>query len=510
MFDLVIRNVRIVDGTGSPWRRGDVAVQGGRIAAVGFVPETGAKTVGGEDRYLCPGFIDIHCHSDDTIFSYPQAESRILQGVTTELAGNCGSSVAPVLSGKKGCYPSIKDFLDGVEALHPSTNIATLVGAGTLRAAAVGYDDRPATKDEIRAMQRLAAKAMEDGAYGISTGLIYTPGSYADTEELIQVVSAVQPYGGFYATHMRNEKDRVVEAVQEAIQIARGAGVPLEISHHKVTYKPHWQKSVFETTALIEQARQEGLDVTCDQYPYQASATNLSINIPSWGFDGGVPKLIARLQDPETRARLRDECNKNHFGRWDTIFVSYVGNAENAWMAGKSIPEIAAALGGKDPAETLFDIVIQAGNDAGEICFSMCEGDIEYIMKKPYTMIGSDGWAYSLEAPGKPHPRSYGAFTRVLAHYAREQKLFPLEEAIRKMTSAPAARIGLGDRGTIKVGQWADLVLLDWEKVLDTPTFLNPQQASAGICQVYVNGVLTAENGIHTGARAGQALRRGR
>ena len=510
MYDLVIRNVRIVDGTGSPWRKGAVAIREGKIAAVGAVPETGAKTVDGQDHYLCPGFIDIHCHSDDTIFSYPQAESRILQGVTTELAGNCGSSAAPMLpSGERG-YSSMQELLDGIDALSPSTNVAMLVGTGTLRAAAVGYDARPATRDEIRAMQRLAAKAMEEGAYGISSGLIYTPGSYADLEELIQVVSAVQPYGGFYATHMRNEKDRVVEAVEEALAIGRGAGVPVEISHHKVSYRPHWERSVKQTTALMEAARAEGLDVTCDQYPYQASATSLSINIPRWGFDGGVPKLMERLKYPDTRKRLRDECNESHRGRWDSIYVSYVGNEEYACASGKSIPEIAAALGDRDPAETVFDLVIAANNDVGEICFGMCEADIEYIMQKPYTMIGSDGCAYSLSAPGKPHPRNYGTFTRVLSHYARDRKLFSLEEAVRKMTAAPAARIGLGDRGTIKVGQWADLVLLDWENLRDDPTYIEPQQACTGILQVYVNGVLTAENGRHTGARAGKALRRGK
>lgn len=510
MYDLKITNARIIDGTGSPWRRGDVAVYDGRIVAVGAAEGEAKTVVDAADHYLCPGFIDIHCHSDDTIFEHPTAESRVLQGVTTELAGNCGASAAPRVPGDTTGFQTMKQFFDAVDALPSATNIAMLAGLGTIRAAAMGYKDEPATAEQIARMQQLVADAMEDGAYGVSTGLIYTPGSYASTEELIEVTKAVKPYGGFYATHMRNEKSRVVEAVREAIAIAGGADVPLEISHHKVTCRPDWKVTAKMTTALIEQARERGLDVTCDQYPYCATATNLSINIPSWGFDGGVPKLMERLCDPETRKKLRDECNEGHLGRWETIFVSYVGSQKNAWMAGKSIPYIAEKLGGKDPAETLFDIVFEENDDAGEVCFGMCEEDVSFIMQKPYTMIGSDGWAFTLSAPGKPHPRSYGAFVRVLSHYCLKEKLFSLEEAVRKMTAAPAGKIGLADRGTIKAGQWADLVLFDANTLLDTPTYENPQQAPNGILQVYVNGSLTVENGRHTGTRAGRALRRGR
>ena len=509
MYDLIIKNARIIDGTGSPWRRGDVATYDGRIAAVGVAEGEAKVTVDAGDHCLAPGFIDIHCHSDETIFENPTAESRILQGVTTELAGNCGGSAAPCAPGDKQGFASMRALLNAIDALPPSTNIAMLTGLGTLRAAAMGYKDEPATDAQIAAMQALAAETMEDGAYGVSSGLIYAPGSYASTEEIIEVTKAIRPYGGMYATHMRNEKSRVVEAVKEAVAIAEGAGVPLEISHHKVTYKPDWQVTCRMTTALIEKARERGIDATCDQYPYRASSTTLSINIPSWGFDGGVPCLMERLKDPVTRKKLRDECNENHLGRWDTVFVADVASTKNAWMAGLSIPDIAAKLGGKDPAETVFDIVTEENNETHEVCFSMCEEDIEYILKKPYTMVGSDGWAFSLDTPGKPHPRSFAAFVRVLSHYCLGRKLFPLEEAVRKMTSAPAAKIGLADRGVIKAGQWADLVLFDPAKLADTPTFALPQQACAGIERVYVNGVLTAMDGRHLGARAGRALRRG-
>ena len=509
MYDFVIRNVRIVDGTGSPWRRGDVAVQDGKIARVGFVQKDGSPEIDGQDRYLTPGFIDIHCHTDESVFRYPQVESRILQGVTTELAGNCGGSAAPVHGGEPGTFPTMKGFLDAVDELHPSTNIAMLAGQGTIRAAVVGMDERPATPEEMEKMKALAAQCMEEGAFGLSSGLIYHPSCYADTNELIELCKAIRPYDGFYATHMRNEKKKLVDGVREALAIGTGAGVAVEISHHKCTWKPDWEVSVKTTTAMIEKARVNGLDVTCDQYPYIASATGLAANIPNWAFDGGTEKLLERLRDPETRERLRAECNESHRDRWDTIFVSYTDCEEDAWMAGMNITSIAEKLGGKDPALTVFDILLRSGNHAGEVSFSMCEEDVEYIMSKPYVMIGSDGWAYSMERTGCPHPRSFAAFVRVLAHYSRDRKLLSLEEGIRKMTGAPAAKLGLDDRGVIKKGMWADLVLLDREELRDTPDFRDPFQVCKGIRKVWVNGVLTAEDGRHTGARAGKALRKG-
>ena len=503
MYDLLIKNARVIDGTGAPWYYGDVAVKDGKIAAVGKLSGDAAQTVDAGGLYLAPGFIDIHSHSDDSILGCPTAESRILQGVTTDVGGNCGGSEAP-----SKAYPAMADFLTAVEQARPSINSATLVGHGTLRKAVMGYSREAADDGQIAEMQALAAKAMEDGAFGISTGLIYPPGCYADTNELAKVVSAVAPYGGYYATHMRNESYDVVKSVEEALCVSKEAGVRLQISHHKVTHKADWQVSCKTTVAMIARARRQGLDVCCDQYPYRASATSMSSNVPAWAFEGGVDAMLARLRDPETRALLREQSNASHEGRWCDIYVAYVQTEKNRWMVGKSITEIAQALGGKDPADTCFDIVLDENNHVGEINFGMCEEDIEYIMSQPFVMPGSDGEAMPLTAPGKPHPRNFGTFVRVLAHYCRDRALFPLETAVQKMTALPASRLGLTDRGVLKEGMWADLVLFDREKLKDDPDFLNPQQACSGICRVYVNGVLTALDGKHTGARAGQVLRK--
>lgn len=501
MLDIVIKNARVIDGTDSPWFRADVGVKDGYIACVGRITEEAKEYVDADGKYLAPGFIDIHSHSDYGILEHPQNESRILQGVTTELCGNCGDSYAP---NEKGM--TMAKFLDTVEQAKPSTNFAMLAGHGNIRALAMGYGANDPDGEQLEKMRTLAAQAMRDGAFGISTGLIYPPGSYAKTQELTEVVKAVAEYGGFYATHMRGEGKTVVKATEEALQIAGEAGVPLEISHHKVTYKPDWQVSCRMTTAMIERARRMGQEVTCDQYPYRASATTLSIDIPAWAFDGGTAALMERLKDSATRARIRDEMNASHIGRWGDIFVSYVTTEKNAWMAGMSIEAIANKLG-KDPADALIDAVIEEDNGIGEIDFGMCEEDIEYIMSRPYTMTGSDGSAMSLNAEGKPHPRNYGTFVRVLCHYCRDRGLFPIETAIHKMTSLPASRMRLGDRGLIKPGMRADIVIFDIDALNDAPDFAYPQQPCGGILRVYVNGVLTAKDGAHTGARAGMVIR---
>lgn len=503
MYDLLIKNARIVDGTGAPWSYGDLAVKDGRIAALGKVTGQAKTVVDADGQYLAPGFIDIHSHSDGAILRCPTAESRIFQGVTTDVGGNCGSSVAPTEQ-----YPTMADYLAQVEQAGPSINSATLVGHGTLRKAVMGYSREEATPAQIEEMRALTAQAMEEGAYGISTGLIYPPSCYSTTEELVQVVGAIRPYGGYYATHMRNESYDVVKSVQEALHVAEEAGVRLQISHHKVTCKADWQVSCKTTIAMIQRARRKGLDVTCDQYPYSASATSMSSNVPSWAFEGGVEAMLARLRDPETRAKLREESNASHLGRWGDIYVSYLYSPENQWMIGKSITEIAQMQGGKDPADTCFDIVLAENNRVGEVNFGMCEEDIEYIMSQSFVMPGSDGEALPLDTPGKPHPRNFGTFVRYLAHYCRDRGVLSLENAVQKMTSLPAARIGLHDRGVLKEGMWADLVLFDLEALKDDPDYQNPQQPCSGITQVYVNGVLTAEKGRHTGARAGHVLRK--
>ncbi len=520
MYDLILKHCRMIDGTGAPWLRADVAVKGDTIVKIGNLEgEEAAEVVDCKDHYLAPGFIDIHSHSDTSLMFYPQAESRILQGVTTEMGGNCGMSAAPAsedpvrrkqLKDYVGdldySWRSFGDYLDYMENVGLSVNFAAAVGHGTLRIAAMGFDAREATAEEMEVMKDLLRESLEDGAFCMTSGLIYPPGYFSTTEEMIELCRILPEYDAFYATHMRNEAHNILPAMEEAIRVCREAAVPLEISHHKVLRRANWRSLCYKTTALIEAARAEGLDVRADQYPYIATATTLDSNVPTWAFEGGVEKLLERLQDPETRAKLRDEANRSHEGRWQDIFVSYVRSEKNRWVVGKNILEIAEAQG-KDPADACFDLVVEERCRVNEINFGMCEEDVEYIMQKPYIMTGSDGDAFSLEYDGQPHPRAFGTFVRVLSHYSRDRGLFSLEEGVRKMTSMPAARLGLRDRGLIKEGMKADLVVFDLETLEDTPTFEKPKVACAGVERVYVNGVLTAKDGVHTGARAGKVLR---
>lgn len=524
MYDLVIRNVRIIDGSSAPWFRGWVGVKGGVIAAVGTgrAPGDTRETVDGEDRYLTPGFIDIHAHSDTRLQGCPTAESRILQGVTTEIGGLCGLSVAPVnrdparlkqlrdyVGDLDYSWETVGEYLDVLEGVGTSTNFGTAVGHGTLRIAAMGFDARPAEPAELETMKALLRQALEDGAFCLSSGLIYPPGCYAGADELTELCRELVPYGAYYETHMRDEGEGVVEALQEALSVCRRSGAPLQISHHKVTRKSVWQVHCKTTVALIDQARRQGLDVQADQYPYSASATTLDSNAPLWAFEGGVEQLLARLQDPALRPRINAEANASHVGRWGDIYIPYVATEKNQWTVGKSIQEI-AEIRGVDPADACFDLIVEERCRVGEVNYGMCEEDIEYIMSQPYTMIGSDGEAASLDHSGQPHPRWYGTFPRVIAKYCRERKLFSLETAVFKMTGLPAARLGLQNRGLIRRGMQADLVLFDFDEIEDTPTYQNPKQPCRGIRRVYVNGALTALDGAHTGARAGTIMRKGR
>ena len=340
MYDLIIKNVRIIDGTSAPWFRGWLAVQGDTIARVGTgKPEQAKEVVDGGDNYLSPGFIDIHSHSDTSLPSYPGAESRILQGITTEIGGDCGLSVAPVSQDPERkrqlrdymgemdySWGTIGEYLDRIEELSVSVNFGTAVGHGTIRLAAMGFENRKASEAEMDTMKGLLRQALSDGAFSMSSGLIYPPGCYADMDELAELCKELIPYGAFYETHMRDEGEKVVEAVQEALEIARRSGVPLQIAHHKVIRKSVWQVHCKTTIALVDQARRQGLDVKLDQYPYRASATTLDSNAPLWAFEGGVEALLARLQNPETRKQINFEANESHKGRWGDIYIPYVAS----------------------------------------------------------------------------------------------------------------------------------------------------------------------------------------
>ena len=527
MYDLMIKNCRIVDRTGASFYRGDVAVKDGRIAKIlreeeGSLRENAGEVLDGRDHYLAPGFIDIHSHSDCKILTYPAGESRILQGVTTEIGGNCGMSPFPwnpayakELEGYlRGWWeeeafpgPRVSDFLRAVKERGHSVNFGVLAGHGSIRLAAMGFSDKKADGRQMELMKKYLKEAMEDGAFGMSSGLIYPPGTYADTDELAELSSVMKPYGGLYVTHMRNEGLGLTESVAEALEIGRRAGVAVEISHHKATRKEVWHTGCRRTIAMMKEARESGQDVTFDQYPYTASSTGMDCNIPSWAFEGGVDELLKRLEDPDLKAKICAQMEESHLGRWGEICVGDAASEKNAWTIGKFIPEL-AGIWGITPAEACIRLVVEERGDVKEIHYGMCEEDVEYIMSQEFGMIGSDGEGVPLDYHGMVHPRYFGAFTRVLAYYCRERNLFPLETAIRKMTGLTAARLGLADRGLIREGMRADLVLFDFERLRSDPTFQAPRQASRGIEKVFVNGVLTADGGSHTGAMAGMELRR--
>ncbi len=519
-FDLIIKNARIVDGSGELSYSGAIGLKGDRIEKIWREQEPDCKSAEVYDAQgmaVSPGFVDIHSHTDETAHRYPKAESRILQGVTTDLGGNCGISYAPLKPGQEvdmeaamGELPytwhSFGEFLDSLESVEPSINLACGVGHGTLRLAAIGFAPREATRAEMEDMKSMLAESLDEGAFMMSSGLIYPPGSYAGTDELAELCEVVADKGAFYATHMRDEFLRIVEALEEAIDTAKRGGVSLQISHHKMTSREFWGKTDI-TLGIIEKAREEGMDIWVDQYPYVATATSLSSNIPDWAFEGGIEALRSRLRDPQMIAKIIRDSEEINGTHWEDVVISYGGIEEFDKYQGMNLVQIGEDMGCSG-AEACVRIVAAGGNKPQKVRFCMCEEDIENIMKRPYVMIGSDGWGYNLDYPGLPHPRSFGTFPRVLSYYSRERGLFPLEEAVRKISGLPAGRIGLDKRGLLKEGWFADITIFDPDIIYDNPSYENPKQACSGIARVYVNGVLTAENGRHTGARSGRILRR--
>lgn len=527
MYDLLFKNAKIVDGTGAPWHMGDLAVKDGKIVKMGKIYDEAKEIIECDGLVLSPGFIDIHSHSDFTVLTCPKSESRILQGVTTELGGDCGLSPAPVNPEKVDLLKRYVGFLDGgmkfnwtrmagffdeIEKNGTSVNFAQMIGQGTVRIAAMGFEDRDATEEEIKQMQGYVKESMEDGAYGLSTGLIYPPGCFSYVDEIAEVTKAIAPFGGFYESHMRNEGDGILDSVEETLEVGRRAGVPVQIVHHKIVGRKNWKIKGYATLAMIRKARENGTDITVDQYPYIASATTLTSILPKWTMAGGMDVMLERLKNTETRAKIREEIIKTraaNLNEWSDILISGVFSEKNAWTMGLNVKQVAEKMG-KEPIDAALDLIVEENGDVNQVTFGMCEEDVEMIMKEEYVMTGSDGSGSSLDAIGVPHPRQYGTFPRVISHYCRERKLFSLEKAIHKMTGMPSSRIGLNDRGVLKEGMWADLVLFDFNTIKDTPTYTDPKQPCEGIKRVYVNGILTAKDGVHTGALAGKVLRKGR
>ncbi len=498
--DLLIRNGRIVDGSGNPWVRGDVAVRAGRIVAMGDLGAIVARQViDAQDHIVAPGFIDTHAHIEGNLFGQPTADNYVQDGVTTVITGNCGGS-ADV---------GIKAFFERmVQVGGTSINVASLVGHNTVRRQVMGLSNRPATAEELQRMQAAVDLAMREGAVGFSSGLIYLPGLYSDTPEVVALARAAARHKGLYASHIRDEGSKVVDAINEALEVGRQARLPVQVSHFKVSAPANWGRSR-ETLALIEQARASGLDVTIDQYPYTASSTSLSVVLPDWAVEGGQREISKRLAESGTRARIAADITRSvrRNARTDFSYAVVARHAADPTLAGRNISQINVQRG--RPAtleaeiETLMEIV-QAGG-AQMVFHGMSEDDVRRIMAYPFSMIGADGGVQNGE--GLPHPRSYGTNARVLGKYVREEQVIRLEEAVRRMTSLAAQRFQLADRGLLRVGYAADIVVFDEKTVRDRATFENPHQMSEGFDAVVVNGVVTVQGGKHLGVRAGRGLR---
>ncbi|OGD56808.1 hypothetical protein A3K78_10240 [Candidatus Bathyarchaeota archaeon RBG_13_52_12] len=536
-YDLLIKNGKVIDGAGNPWYWGDVAVEGDRIAAIAKLPEAKAeRVIDARGLVAVPGFIDAHSHSDFTTLVYREMESTVMQGITTVAAGQCGSTAAPVnpefretfekdMNAQlppgvtiKVTWSTFDEYLREEEKAGLGANVAHMVGHGAIREAAMGPDARDPTAKELRRMKELCAEAMKAGAYGLSSGLIYPPGIFAKTRELVEVAKVAAEYGGIYDTHIRGEGRALLKSVKEAIAIGEKAGIPVQISHHKAANKAVWGKSR-TTLRLIEKARAKGVDVTVDQYPYPAGATGLVTLLPPWVHDGGMEKLLARLADPKQRERMRKDINEgipgweNFAGElgWENVLVSSIKGAINKKYEGKMMDVIAREMNEKDVFDALWRLILAEEGTPGMIIFSMDEGDIKRIMASPYQMVGTDSSSVSTAGPfgfGKPHPRHFGTYPRVLGKYVREEGVMRLEEALRKMTSFPSQRFGILDRGLLRPGMYADITVLDPDKVIDKATFEDPHQHPEGIPYVVVNGKVTVDDGKYKKVLAGKTLRK--
>lgn len=512
-FDLVIRNGLVLDGTGGPAFEADIGIRGDTIAAVGRIAaEQGGATLDAKGLALSPGFIDIHTHSDGGIFETPTAESRVYQGITTEVTGNCGSCEAPLLKAAdtRPNWATMAEYLEALETLKPSLNHAALMGQGTLRREIAGREDRALTAAELATVLRLTEEGMADGAFGLSTGLEYIPGRYTPTDEIVAMARVVARYGGFYASHIRNEEATLLEAVDECFDIGRSSGVRVQLSHLKACGRPNWRKQR-AALDLLEQARRAGLDAWADAYPYTAYSTTLTIFLDRWALEGNRDEMVARLKDPSQRARIRKELLPrvaSDPGGYDLIVIASLGTAANQRFVGKSIAAAAAEWGIEAP-DALLRFLEEERGGVSFIGHAMSPENVETVLAHPLVMFGSDGSSQGYdEHDSRPHPRSFGAAPRLLGHYARDRKLFDLPTAVKKMTGMPAQQIGLADRGRIARGKKADLVLFDPKTIADGATFDEPRKRPTGIPHVLVNGVFVVKDDAHTGARPGRALRR--
>lgn len=525
-FDLVLRSGRIVDGTGNPWFTGDVAIRGERIVAVGRVTGKGKREIDARGLMIAPGFIDMHAHSDYLLLEDGNAQSKIRQGVTTEVFGE-GQSAGPFLGklppetlrGKTVKWTTLGGYFDELERSGAAVNVASYVGLDNIWQSVMGLGFERPTPEQMEKMKALVDQSMKEGASGLSTLLAQTPGSLATTDDLVELCKVVHKHGGIYSTHSRNEGSEVIASVKEAIAVGERAGVPVDIIHLKIAERRLWGR-MNEIVDLIEAARKRGVNVQANVYPYTRGNNNLSAIIPPWAHEGGIEKMLERLKDPTQRGRLKKDIREGLPG-WYNHYTAVGSDWSRMLISGKSKYEgltmdrvLAARIKGKNPSPDLLDefldLLAEEGGSVPTVYEHHTEKDMNLALVQPWCSIGSDGSAYAVEGPlrrGNPHPRNFGTFPRVLGVYVRERGLLRLEDAVRKMTSLNAAKIGIKDRGFIRVGGFADVVIFDADKVIDRSTYEKPFAYSEGIEYVLVNGQVVLEKGKHTGARPGKALR---
>lgn len=527
MYDVLIVGGEVLDGSGAAAQRADVGLKDGLIAGVGnLAREAAAQVIPAEGRVVCPGFIDLHAHDDFNLPVNPLQAGKILQGVTSDVVGNCGFSPAPIVEARRELARELWGFVDsGIDAkwstfaeflasLPPTgPNVVPLVGHIAVRCAAMGADDRAPAPSELDAMRGLVDEAMQAGAFGFSTGLIYPPGCYAKTPEIIELAKVAAHHGGSYHTHMRDEGAGILDSINEAVEIGRQSGAPVQISHLKVANKANWGRAK-EVLALIDRVRHEGLTLHADQYPYTAASTGMKTLLPQWAHNGGPLALVARLNDPPARARIRDEVVSNmgagsiRIASWEDALVA--DSPSHPEFAGLSLAAVAGRMD-RQPVEALFDVLIADKASTLGIFFSIGEDDLRLILKHPAVGIGSDG--IFMGVPGKPdrtkpHPRYFGTFPRVVGKYARDEQVLTLPQAVHKMTGLSAQILGLKDRGLLRPGMAADVVVFDPKTVADTATFEKPHQQPRGIETVIVNGVVTVRDRKLSGGVGGRVLRR--
>lgn len=488
-YDLIIKSGAIVDGTGNPWFYGDIGIKGERIVEIGKIaPEKGKRIIHAKGLFISPGFIDVHTHVDRKIVSYPTAANYLMQGVTTVVGGNCGSSRYP-----------IRDLFHKLEQIGIAINFATFVGHNTIRREVMGRDDRDPTPEELASMKELVRQEMQEGVIGISTGLSYVPGRYSKTGEIIELVKMIEPFDGIYATHLRNQGKHIKEAIEEAVRIGHEAGVRVQISHIKLAHEAVWGR-VELITVPIEAARQSGLEVYLDQYPYTATSSGFGSSFPGWAMAGGQEAFIERLKDPakyqKIKAKLIEKrlTTERGINKLETIYVSQ--NVNHPEYEGKNLAEILDLLGREKTISNGADLIIEIQKEDRPrgIFFQMDEDDVKSLMKKPYNMIASDG-KIEIKGVEVPHPRAYGTFPRILARYVRESGVISLAEATKKMTSLPAQAMGFYERGVLKAGMYADICIFNLAEIQDLATFENPHQYPKGIRWVIVNGKIASKDG---------------